>query len=65
MMQLLVARACLDNWGYETDLWPVFHARTILGVRLAALVTDAPPSVVTVALPGARWEWFGSRRAFF
>lgn len=65
MTALLAARMCIEHWGYCADLWPTFHAKTIWGVKLSAIVTDAPPEVVSVALPGIRWEWFGDRRAYF
>jgi hypothetical protein len=65
-MELLVARMALRMMGYEAEIAVGVHATSIGGMRVDAVVTDAPPKVVATVLPGARWEpECGGQRAFF
>ena len=65
-MELLVARMALRMMGYEAEIARGVRATTIGGIRVDAVVTDAPPKVVVTVLHGARWEpECGGCRAFF
>ena len=66
MMELMVARMALQMMGYQAELAQGVRATSIGGIKVDAVVTDAPPKVVATVLPGARWEpECGGQRAFF
>lgn len=66
MMELVVARMALEMMGFQAELAQGVHATSIGGIKVDAVVTDAPPNVVVTVLPGARWEpECGGKRAFF
>lgn len=66
MMELMVARMALEMMGFQAVIAQGVHATSIGGIRVDAVITDAPPKVVVTVLPGARWEpECGGQRAFF
>ena len=66
MMELMVARMALEMMGFQAVVAHGLRATSIGGIKVDAVVTDAPPEVVVTVLPGARWEpECGGRRAFF
>lgn len=66
MMELMVARMALEMMGFQAVIAQGVHATSTGGIRVDAVITDAPPKVVVTVLPGARWEpECGGQRAFF
>jgi hypothetical protein len=66
MLELVIARTALNMMGFSAEVALGVCAASWGGIKVDAVVTDAPPEVVANVLSGARWSPVAAgQRAFF